>query len=57
MIHGTHPSARFKTQGMAKLPKPARIHPAAQPRIRLPQGMENTSEAAPPPFLPGVGKI
>ena len=34
-----------------------KIHPAAQPRVRLPQGMVNTGDAAPAPWLPGVGKI
>lgn len=37
--------------------KPMKIHPAAQARIRLPQGEANTSDAAPAPWLPGVGKI
>ena len=50
-----------KMPTMPHIAKPAspktKIHPAAQARIRLPQGMDNTSEAAPPPFLPGVGKI
>jgi hypothetical protein len=35
-----------------------RIHPAAaQARIRVPQGIVNTSEADPAPFLPGVGRV
>lgn len=38
-----------------KLPKPMKIHPAAQARIRLPEG--NTGSSDPEPFLPGVGKL
>jgi hypothetical protein len=44
-----------------KISKPAgvktKIHPAAQARIRLPQGNVDMSQADPAPVLPGVGKI
>lgn len=44
---------------MPKIAKPAapktKIHPAAQARIRLPQG--NTGGGDPGPYLPGVGKL
>ena len=40
--------------GKAPGPK-TKIHPSAQPRIRLPQG--NTGASDPEPFLPGVGKL
>lgn len=50
-----------KMPTMPKIAKPegvkTKIHPAAQARIRVPQGMDNTSSAAPAPWLPGVGKI
>jgi hypothetical protein len=40
---------------VAKPPSPMKIHPAAQARIRLPQG--NTGGSDPGPYLPGVGKL
>jgi hypothetical protein len=43
------------TPKMAKPPSPMKTHPAAQARIRLPQG--NTGGADPGPYLPGVGKL
>jgi len=48
---------KMKPPTMAHIARPMKIHPSAQPRIRLPQGMDNTSQAAPAPWLPGVGKI
>lgn len=46
----------FKAPKMPSV-RPMKIHPAAQARIRLPQGEVNTGDAAPAPWLPGVGKI
>jgi hypothetical protein len=34
-----------------------KIHPAAQMRVRLPQGMANTKAGDPGVYAPGVGKI
>lgn len=51
---------RMKLPTMPKVGTPrtmTKIHPAAQARIRLPQGAVNTSQADPAPWLPGVGKI
>jgi hypothetical protein len=50
-------AGKFKAPKISAGPKPMKIHPAAQARIRLPQGMDNTGSADPPPWLPGVGKI
>lgn len=51
----------MKMPTMPKIAKPAgirtKIHPSAQPRIRVPQGIANTGDAAPAPWLPDVGKI
>jgi hypothetical protein len=48
----------FKTPKIAKpMGVKTKIHPAATPRVRLPQGNVNTSQADPAPVLPGVGKI
>jgi hypothetical protein len=48
----------FKAPKVVSPMKPlTKIHPAAQARIRLPQGIDNTSEAAPAPWLPGVGRV
>jgi hypothetical protein len=48
---------KMPTMPKARGAKPMKIHPAAQARIRLPQGIANTGKAAPAPFLPGVGKL
>jgi hypothetical protein len=51
-------AGKFHAPKISSPMKPTtKIHPAAQARIRLPQGMDNTGDAAPPPWLPGVGKI
>jgi hypothetical protein len=50
-------AGKFKAPKISGGGKPMKIHPAAQARIRLPQGMDNTGDAAPAPWLPGVGKI
>jgi hypothetical protein len=51
-------AGKFKAPKISSPMKPTtKIHPAAQARIRLPQGVDNTSQAAPAPWLPGVGKI
>lgn len=53
-----HPKGiKVKAPPMAHAGKAMKIHPAAQARIRVPQGIDNTGEAAPPPWLPGVGKV
>jgi hypothetical protein len=59
---------KMSGMGMGKVkasPKPKmggaghmmKVHPAAQARVRVPQGIDNTGPAAPPPWLPGVGKV
>jgi hypothetical protein len=50
-------AGKFKAPKISGGGKPMKIHPAAQARIRLPQGLDNTSSAAPAPWLPDVGKI
>ena len=56
MVHG---GGGFKPPSMPKIGGGhiMKIHPAAQARIRVPQGIDNTGDAAPPPWLPGVGKV
>lgn len=55
--HGGMPKfkAPAKVAGATKPTGIARIHPAAQARIRLPQG--NTGGGDPGPVLPGVGRL
>ena len=48
-------AGRIPKPASVHLPKPMKIHPAAQARIRLPEG--NTGGSDPEPFLPGVGKL
>jgi len=54
---------KFKAPAMKKphveaMPSPgkAKVHPSAA-RIRLPQGMINTSQSDPAPAVPGAGRI
>lgn len=47
----------FKMPTLPKLAKPARVHPSAQPRVRLPQGMADVKGGDPGVYLPDVGKV
>ena len=58
MMRVSMPKVHMPKPKGVKIQEPMRVHPSVRnARMRLPQGIANTSDAAPAPYIPGVGKL